>query len=141
MTSETTRVKHILVVEDEPDFAALLQSILAQAGYAVTTAYNGEEGHKEVERETPDLITLDIHMPGKSGLYFYRDVKTRRKFRNVPVVVVTGLTRNDRDMETIIHSFLETENVPPPAAYVEKPFDERRFLQVIEEALSAEVSA
>ena len=120
MTSAPTRAKHVLVVDDEPDFAALLRSILTRAGYTVATATHCEDAMKELDREIPDLITLDINMPEKSGMFFYRDVKARPKFRDVPVVVVTGLTRDDKDMENIIRSFLETQNVPHPEAYLER---------------------
>ena len=53
----------------------------------------------------------------------------------MPVVVVTALTRNDKDMENVIRSFLEAENVPRPQAYLEKPVDGPSFLRTIQEAI------
>jgi len=140
MSGESTTAKHVLVVEDEPDFVALLASILVRAGYTVATAYNGEDALTEVRQRRPDIITLDIQMPRRSGVHFYRTLKKDRAFRDVPVVVVTGLTRDDKDMENLIRSLLEPENVPHPDAYVEKPVDEPRFLKTIQEALASSMA-
>lgn len=135
MTNQSERKKHILVVEDEPDFAALLRSILLGAGYTVATTYYSDQAFSLVRELRPDLITLDIQMPRKSGLFFYRKLKADEAFRDIPVVVVTGLTRGDKDMENIIRSFLETENVPHPEAYLEKPVDPPHFLRTIQDVL------
>jgi len=135
MTSDPARTKHVLVVEDEPDFAALLRSILINGGYTVAMAYNWEDAIKELDAKTPDLVTLDINMPAKSGVFFYRDIKTNRKFCDIPVVVVTGLTRDDKDMENVIRSLMELEHVPHPEAYVEKPVAGPHFLRTVQEAL------
>lgn len=140
MSGESVTAKHVLVVEDEPDFAALLRSILARAGYTVATAYNGEDALVEVRKHRPDIITLDMKMPRQSGVHFYRTLKKDHAFRDVPVVVVTGLTRDDKDMENLIRSLLEPENVPHPEAYVEKPVDEPRFLKTIQEALASSMA-
>jgi CheY-like chemotaxis protein len=136
MTSESTMHdgKHVLVVEDEPDFAALLRSILENAGYRVTTAFDGESAFEQLVRDKPDVITLDIHMPRKSGLFFYRKVKRNRGFRNIPAVIVTGLTQDNPEMETLIHTFLKREKLPHPEACLEKPVGERRLLETIENA-------
>ncbi len=141
MSDELATAKHVLVVEDEPDFAALLRSILARAGYAVAVAHDCEDALAQTRDHRPDLITLDMGMPRKSGIYFYRKLKADTTFRDVPVVVVTGLTRDDKDMDNVIHAFLEAETVPRPQAYVEKPVDGPSFLRTVEEALSAGASA
>jgi CheY-like chemotaxis protein len=135
MTSDPPKTKHVLVIEDEPDFAALLRSILIKGGYTTAMAYNWEDALRELDKETPDLITLDINMPAKSGVFFYRDIKANRKFRDIPVVVVTGLTRDDKDMEGIIRSLMKMEHVPHPAAYIEKPVDGPHFLKSLQEVL------
>ena len=135
MTNESAAEKHVLVVEDEPDFAALLRSILLKAGYTVATAYNCEDALSQVRQARPDVITLDIGMPRKSGVFFYRQLKADEKSRDIPVVVVTALTRNDKEMENIIRSLMEPENVPHPEAYVEKPVDGPRFLTTIKDVL------
>ena len=135
MRHDSVAEGHVLIIEDEPDFATLLRSILTKAGYTVATAHNWEDTLKELDSKVPNLITLDINMPAKSGVFFYRDIKANRKFRDIPVVVVTGLTRDDKDMENIIRSLMELEHVPHPEAYVEKPVDGPHFLRTVQEAL------
>jgi CheY-like chemotaxis protein len=130
----------VLIVEDEPDFAALLASILIKAGYSVATAYNCENALLQVRNARPDLITLDIQMPRKSGAFFYRKLKADERLRDIPVVVVTGLTA-DKEMETLIRRFLDPDDVPHPEAYVEKPIDGPSFLRTLEGVLSVSRSA
>ncbi len=140
MDKQSTQARHVLIVEDEPDFAALLQSILEKAGYTVATAYNCEDALRQVREHQPDLITLDIQMPRKSGIFFYRKLKAQKANRDLPVVVVTGLTREDKVMENLIHSLLEPDDIPHPDAYVEKPVEGPRFLATLEEVLSGRLA-
>jgi CheY-like chemotaxis protein len=126
---------HVLIIEDEPDFASLLHSILTKGGYTAAIADNWTDALKELDDKTPDLITLDMNMPGKSGVFVYRDIKANRKVRDIPVVVVTGLTHDDEEMENVIRSVMELEPPPHPVAYVEKPVDGPNFLGTVREAL------
>jgi CheY-like chemotaxis protein len=137
MVDKSATAKHVLVVDDEPDFAALLASILIKAGYAVTTAYNGEDAFSQIRNGRPDIVTLDIQMPRQSGAMFYRKLKADVKLRDIPVVVVTGITRDDNDMATLVRSLLEPDNVPHPDAYVEKPVGGPSFLNTIQGVLLA----
>ncbi|HID78076.1 MAG TPA: response regulator [Planctomycetaceae bacterium] len=136
MTDLLRQTKHVLVVDDEPDFASLLELILVSGGYRVTVACSCEEALDQARRQKPDVITMDIRMPGRSGALCYRKLKTDKALRGIPVVVVTALTRNDRDMENLIRSLLEPAHVPPPDAYVEKPVEGPALLAVLEEVLS-----
>jgi CheY-like chemotaxis protein len=81
----------ILVVDDDPDFVGYLKTILEEAGHLVTTAFDGEEALTRVERSLPDLVTLDINMPRKSGVLFYRQMKSDSRLRSIPVIVITGM--------------------------------------------------
>ena len=141
MTNDRVADKQVLIVEDEPDFAALLQSILVSAGYSVAIAHNTEDALALVRKKKPDVITLDIQMPRKSGAFFYRKLKMQEESRDIPVVVVTGVTRNDRDMETIIRAILEKDDVPHPEAYLEKPIEGSDLLNTVEAVMMAGSSA
>jgi CheY-like chemotaxis protein len=127
--------KHILIVEDEPDFAALVESTLKTKGYSTAMAYNGEEAFSRVCEKRPDLITLDIQMPRKTGVLFYRQLKSNTAFRNIPVLVITGLTRDDREMENMIHTLMQSERVPSPDGFLEKPIDGQNLISVVENFL------
>lgn len=137
MTVQEQSQKRVLVVEDEPDFAALMESMLRGLGYEVDIAYDGAEALAQAEAALPDVITLDISMPNKSGAHFYRQLKSREGFCTIPVIVVTGLRREDPDWDGIIRSFLESEHVPHPDAYLDKPVEREALGQVIEDVLAA----
>jgi len=137
MSNDSVTEKRVLIVEDEPDFAALLQSILLNAGYTVAVAYDSEDALSKVRTASPDVITLDMQMPRESGAVFYRKLKGDENLRHIPVVVVTGITRDDQDMKTLVRSLLEPDNVPHPEAYLEKPVDGPSLLQTVEAALSS----
>ena len=143
MIDKRVQPKRILVVEDEKDFAVLISSLLTQAGHEVTVAYSCEEGLETARQIKPHLITLDLQMPPdkkRSGLHFYRQLRSWAGFKDVPVVVVTGVMRDNRDMESLARAFLEPDHVPPPNAYVDKPFDNQAFLGMVRNLLADEES-
>jgi len=79
------------VADDEPDILNLTKLMLEQEGYLVTTASDGEETLRKAEAEMPDIILLDIVMPGKTGLEVCKILKAKRKTRDIPVVMFTAL--------------------------------------------------
>lgn len=82
--------KHILVVEDEEDILALLHFNLIKAGYAVECASCGEEGLKKVRQEIPDLILLDLMLPGIDGLEICRRLRDDEITSEVPIIMLTA---------------------------------------------------
>lgn len=91
----------ILIADDEPDTLNLAKMLLAKGGYGVVTASSGEEALQKAEAEIPDLILLDVVMPGKSGLEVCKILKDRPRTRHVPVVMFTVLGRDvDRKLST-----------------------------------------
>lgn len=84
----------ILVVDDEADIINLLKLILEAEGYEVVPALSGDEALSLAEAEAPDLVLLDLMMPGKSGLETCRAIKTQAKTRNIPVIVFSALGRD-----------------------------------------------
>jgi two-component system phosphate regulon response regulator PhoB len=82
--------KNIFVVEDEEDILELLRYHLTREGYTVTTAARGEEAVKEIPRKTPNLILLDLMLPGLDGLEVCRTLKKDPKTATIPIVMVTA---------------------------------------------------
>ena len=115
----------VLVVEDVPDERSFLVSVLEDAGYAVKEAADGAEALSAVAADRPDLITLDITMPEKSGVAVYRKLKTDPDLKDIPVVVVTGLSS---EFEQFISSRTQ---VPSPEGYVAKPVDHEELLRTV----------
>jgi CheY-like chemotaxis protein len=132
MPTDTKR--QILVVDDDADFTAYLKTILEQDGYKVATASDGEEALKHVRTTPPDLVTLDIQMPRKTGVLFYRQMKSDGGLRSIPVVVISGLF--DEGNKAFIERFFEGDHIPAPEAYLAKPVAKERLLAVVKEKLT-----
>ena len=79
----------ILVVEDEPDINNLLARILREEDYKVSQAFSGTEAKMATEREMPDLILLDLMLPGMSGEELLQDLRENRK-SHIPVIVISA---------------------------------------------------
>ncbi len=91
------RKQSILVVDDNVVNAALLKELLASRGYSTIAVQNAAAAEAEIRREAPDLILLDVIMPGKSGYELCRELKEDSKTRLIPIVMITGLSdREDR---------------------------------------------
>jgi len=82
----------ILVVDDEPQIVLLTQTILENADYKVTSALNGEKCLKILEKNTFDLILLDVRMPGENGWEICKKIKADKKTMNIPIVMFTVKT-------------------------------------------------
>ena len=80
----------VLVVDDEPDITALVAYHLAKAGYRVSTASSGTEALKTAAIERPDLVVLDLMLPGLSGLKVLEDLRRRDETRDMGVIVLTA---------------------------------------------------
>lgn len=113
--------KKILIVEDDMDFANLVGTRLTQAGYATCAAKDGGEALKKIETEKPDLILLDIIMPGMDGYSFLKEMKNRY---SVPVIVLTG--------KKYMKELFKTEGV---SDYIVKPFEDEDLLLRISRVL------
>jgi CheY-like chemotaxis protein len=81
----------VLVVDDTPNNVKLLFDLLSVKGYAVATATNGEEGLTKIASEKPDLVLLDVMMPGLSGYEVCQRIRANPETALLPVVLVTSL--------------------------------------------------
>lgn len=105
--------ENILVVEDEDDIAELIRYNLEKESYAVTVASSGEKGVDAAKRSKPDLVLLDLMLPGMSGLEVCRSLKVDRTTADIPIIMVTA-----RGEESDIVTGLELG----AEDYVTKPF-------------------
>ncbi|MBI9074352.1 MAG: response regulator [Desulfatibacillum sp.] len=83
--------KRILVVDDEPDFCAIIKSYLEKEGYAVEVAYDGVEGIDKVKENPPDAIVLDVMMPEKDGYAVCSELKADEKYQDIPIIMLTAV--------------------------------------------------
>jgi CheY-like chemotaxis protein len=91
-------MKHILVVDDEINICELYRSELEDEGYRVTTACSGKEALASVEKEPPDLIVLDIQMPGMTGVEILERLLGRDK--GIPIILNTAYSHYKDDYTT-----------------------------------------
>ena len=86
-TGPVTMMKSILVVEDEPEIARVIKDYLQAAGFTVSVAADGESALQSARASRPDLVVLDLGLPGRDGLDVTREL---RRTSDVPIVVVTA---------------------------------------------------
>jgi DNA-binding response OmpR family regulator len=81
----------ILLIEDDTFISGMYQTKLSTLGYAVRVAMDGEEGWTELQKESPDLVLLDIVLPKKDGFEILGNIRGSEKFKNLPVILLTNL--------------------------------------------------
>lgn len=86
---------HVLVVDDEPDIAALVAYHLARESYRVRTATSGPEALSALEHELPDLVVLDRMLPGMSGTEVLAEIRRRPEWAGLPVILLTALREEE----------------------------------------------
>ncbi len=111
--------EHILVVEDEEDILELVRYNLMKEGYRVTGMLSGEEGIKAARSQPPDLIVLDLMLPGIDGLTVCRELKQDAKTRDLPIII---LTAKGEEADIVAGLELGADD------YVTKPFSPRVLL-------------
>jgi two-component system alkaline phosphatase synthesis response regulator PhoP len=83
--------KRILVVDDEPDFAGIVQQNLEKEGFVVEVAYDGDEGLEKIKANPPDAVVLDVMMPGKDGYQVCAELKADEQYAGIPVILLTAV--------------------------------------------------
>ena len=118
--------RRILVVEDEEDISRYLAAALEDGGYEVETAFDAVGGLRAIGEQRPDLVCLDIVMPGPTGLSLYREIRENPELAGMPIVVVSGLSPDDAESTL---GFGDT--LPPPDAFIEKPVDIQELINAV----------
>ena len=130
--------KKILIIDDEVSIVKYLEALLQDHDYETIAASNGNEGMEKVRSETPDLICLDITMPEKSGIRFYRELKEDGDpaIASTPVVVVTAVTGYGYKPEDFQKFISGRKHIPPPDGFIPKPIDRDELLKGVTSLLS-----
>ncbi len=127
--------RRILTIDDEPDERIYLAALLEDNGFTADTAKDGNEALEKARASPPDLITLDITMPEKSGVTFYQEIRKDPKLGKIPIIIVTGVTGLDGDPEEFRQFISTRKDTPPPEGFVTKPVDQEKFLEKVAELL------
>ena len=123
--------KRILVVDDEPDFAAIVQSNLEKEGFAVEVAYNGVEGLEKVHANPPDAIVLDVMMPELDGYKVCSNLKGDDKYCDIPIILLTAVASHITSTRYSHADGMATE----ADDYIAKPASAREITQSIKRLL------
>ena len=118
--------KRILIVEDEPDILKTTQYVLESEGYEVFTAEDGEEGLKKMDTARPDLLLLDLRLPGKSGFQIAKEIKDDLLYKDIPIIVFSAMTDEASKYIAVRKQAI---------AFIEKPIDTEKLFFQIKEAL------
>lgn len=127
--------KRVLVVDDDPDVRLFNTTVLEENGYTPLVATNGEEGLEIIRKELPDLVILDVMMPKQSGIRLYRELKTDKALKNIPVIILSGIAEKTFLRSQNALTEFGGEQVPPPETYIEKPVEPDELADVIKKVL------
>jgi len=117
----------ILIIEDNMDLAGLMQDLLVKSGFEVTVCYDGIQGREFASKEKPDLVLLDLMLPGGGGFFVLENLQLSSLTQNIPVVVLTA-SKNPEHRQKAVEKGV--------AAFVEKPYDNQQLLSIIRGVIS-----
>lgn len=118
--------KRILLIEDEEDIAAIIKLQTELSGYKLHVEVDGINGYRAIEREKPDLVILDIMLPGENGLDICRKMKGSSELKNIPVII---LSAKGEELDVVLGLELGADD------YVSKPFSPKVLFSRIKAVL------
>ena len=127
--------RRILVVDDEPDVRTYLRMIFKDEGAEVIEAPDANQAMRLLKTERPDLMTLDLIMPHKTGEKLYWELRKDPEFASLPIVIVTGYARVETPAINF-QKFIEEKHLPDPEGFLEKPIQPELVLDTVVEILT-----
>jgi CheY-like chemotaxis protein len=124
--------KTVLIVEDELDMRIFISTLLETSGYQPVLTKNGGEGLLKAREIFPDLIILDVMMPGEGGVQMYRQLKTDDTLMNIPVILLSAVAKNTFTHYLKMLNARMEGSIPEPSAYLEKPPEAEDLLKLTE---------
>ena len=128
--------KKVLVVDDDPDVRLFSVTVLEENGYTPLEAANGEEGLKMIKQDKPELIILDVLMPRQSGIRLYRELKTDKNYKNIPIIILSGIAKKTFLRSQKALTEFGGKEVPEPKVYLEKPVEPEVLAEEIKKILA-----
>jgi len=122
--------RRMLVVDDEPDVRTYLRMIFKDEGAEVIEAPDANQAMRLLKTERPDLMTLDLIMPHKTGEKLYWELRKDPDFTGLPIVIVTGYARVETPAINF-HKFIEEKHLPEPDGFLEKPIQPELVLDTV----------
>ncbi len=132
--------RRVLVVDDEEDVITFLTMALEDAGFQTDSARSVDEALDKVKVSPPDCISLDMVMPGKSGIVLFHELHKNPAWARIPVLFVTGHAKDERvkgDLDAA--ASLAQSTMSGPATYLEKPVTAEKFVRAVAAAAGVEL--
>jgi len=124
--------KRAVVIDDEQDICDYIASILVEHGFEARKANEARTGEDLIRKEPPDLICLDLMMPGRSGIQLFVRLKGDDTTKGIPVIMITGIKDKLNIDWAEIAGGLRARK---PEGFIEKPIDPVRLMRVVEDVL------
>ncbi len=115
-----------MIIDDDPNNIREIKDVLEPRGYLVVFAGDGQSGVEKIKNHKPDLILLDLVLPGQSGFKIAQEIRATLESKDIPIIAIS-LKREDIDKHIAAHSGI--------AEYVEKPIDYAKLLYHIKDIL------
>jgi Fe-S oxidoreductase/CheY-like chemotaxis protein len=125
----------ILVIDDEPDVRIYLGRIFKDQGCQVVEAADANQGMRAIRSERPDLVTLDLILPHKTGEKLYWELRRDEKTAALPVVIVSGYASVDKP-RIDFHGFIAEKGLPQPEGFLEKPIAPETIVETVRSVLN-----
>jgi CheY-like chemotaxis protein len=113
----------VLIVEDDEDLRRMFRTALTLAGFDVLEAGDGLEALQRIDSHPPDLVVLDLMLPGVSGVVVYQEIAAHAVTRNIPVVVITGSSMVEGELDV--------------ACFLRKPISPDRLIEAVRTCLAS----
>jgi len=130
--------KRVLVVDDEEDIVYFLRTALEDAGFQVDVAFSVDEALVKIRGSVPDCISLDMVMPGRSGIVLFHELRKNPVWARTPVIFVTA-HRGDKRVRDDLDTALADSMLSGPTTYLEKPVTAIKFVKAIADAVMVEL--
>ncbi|MFH1709031.1 MAG: response regulator [Planctomycetota bacterium] len=114
--------KKVLVIDDEPQIREALRELLTGANYAVVEAGTGQGGEKQILLENPDLVILDLMLPGRSREEILSFIQAHKPTREIPVIILSGKGTLTKKLSCYLGGAV---------SFIDKPYDNVKLLKTV----------
>jgi len=147
--------KQVLLIDDDPNTVKYLSVLLEEHGYDPVSAGDGAEGLQRIQQAKPDLVVLDVMMPKKSGFVLFKQLKKDDRYKDIPILMLTGISgileemesRKEETFEKPYDSLREAlkkairemreDGLVRPDMFVDKPVNPESFVSRVRELIGS----